>query len=106
VIKSYNEKFGYLICPHTACGVSAVDQLRDELQWQTRANHEMVVLGTAHPAKFSHAVEAACGKVPEMPPTLKAAQSGKMFYKVAQNSEHCVRAILQNSVQCVESVGA
>ena len=54
-----------LIDPHTAVGVAA-------------ARHEkalgatpMVVLSTAHPAKFPAAVERATGRAPELPERLR-----------------------------------
>jgi threonine synthase len=94
-IKAYHEKWGYLLCPHSACGVSAVDQLRSKMQWQKLRKHEIVVLGTAHPAKFSKAVADACGKMPTMPPALAAAQTATTRLQMSPNSEHHVRTILE-----------
>ncbi len=53
---------GYLLDPHTAVGVAAARHgLRAE------PSVPMVVLGTAHPAKFPDAVEAATGLRPALP---------------------------------------
>ncbi|GAB5506761.1 MAG: threonine synthase [Rhizobiaceae bacterium] len=51
---------GYLLDPHTATAVHVARQHRD-------AASPMVVLATAHPAKFPDAVEAACGTKPDLP---------------------------------------
>ena len=53
-----------MICPHTAVGVHAARVRRGD------PAVPMVVLATAHPAKFPDAVEAACGVRPELPPRM------------------------------------
>ena len=55
---------GILIDPHTATAVYAAEEKRRE------ASVPMVVLGTAHPAKFLDAVEGACGVRPALPDRL------------------------------------
>lgn len=50
---------GYLLDPHTATAVKVAAQ--------TSREAPMVVLATAHPAKFPDAVEAASGRRPELP---------------------------------------
>ncbi len=55
---------GQVLDPHTACGVKAASDARGD------PATPMVVLGTAHAAKFPDAVEAACGVRPELPPRL------------------------------------
>ncbi len=55
------EASGYLLDPHTAVAVHAGRQA-------ARASGvPLVVLGTAHPAKFPDAVQAACGQMPALP---------------------------------------
>lgn len=56
---------GYVLDPHTAVGVAVARKLG-----AGKANTALVVLGTAHPAKFPEAVFAACGVNPELPPSL------------------------------------
>jgi threonine synthase len=52
---------GYLADPHTAVALAVAEkQTRDPAV-------PMVVLATAHPAKFPDAVEMACGVRPELP---------------------------------------
>jgi threonine synthase len=52
---------GELLDPHTAIGYAVARQKRGD------PSLPMVVLGTAHPAKFPDAVEKAVGKRPELP---------------------------------------
>ena len=50
-----------LVDPHTAVGLAVAEkEVRDPAM-------PMIVLGTAHPAKFPEAVEAACGVRPALP---------------------------------------
>jgi threonine synthase len=58
-IRSMLEADGYLIDPHTAIGFKVARE--------TQASSPMVVLSTAHPAKFPDAVSAACGMTPALP---------------------------------------
>jgi threonine synthase len=60
-IRTMLRETGHLIDPHTAVGVAVAEK-------ETRdPSTPMVVLGTAHPAKFPDAVEAACGVRPPLP---------------------------------------
>lgn len=59
-IKQVLQQSGYLLDPHTAIGLSAARR-------HSNAATPMVTLGTAHPAKFPDAVEAACGTRPPLP---------------------------------------
>jgi threonine synthase len=59
ILSTYNQT-GVLIDPHTAVGVAAARKAR-------RGAAPLVVLSTAHPAKFPEAVEAAAGTAPNLP---------------------------------------
>ena len=60
-IRTMLRETGHLIDPHTAVGIAVAEK-------ETRdPSIPMVVLGTAHPAKFPDAVEAACGVRPPLP---------------------------------------
>ncbi|MCR8634392.1 MULTISPECIES: threonine synthase [Paenibacillus] len=48
-IQEYHEKYGYLLDPHTACGVAASDKLAAD-------GEVTVALSTAHPAKFDESI--------------------------------------------------
>jgi threonine synthase len=60
-IRTVRREAGYLIDPHTAVALAVAEKERRE------GAAPMVVLSTAHPAKFPAAVEAACGVVPALP---------------------------------------
>ena len=64
-IRGLVEETGALVDPHTAVAVAAS---REE---SGLGAIPMVVLSTAHPAKFPEAVERACGRVPEQPERLR-----------------------------------
>ena len=55
---------GYLLDPHTACGVVAAEKIL------TTGKAPNIVLATAHPAKFPDAIEAISGARPTLPPRL------------------------------------
>jgi threonine synthase len=60
-IRTTLRETGRVIDPHTAVGVAVAEkETRDQ-------SIPMIVLGTAHPAKFPDAVEAACGIRPPLP---------------------------------------
>jgi len=96
-IKDWDEMFKYTLDPHTACGVSAVNQLRESLCWG--AKHEVVVLGTAHPAKFGEAVCKAMGRQPTMPDGLARVQHATTRYQVLANSVQGVREAMEQTVR-------
>ncbi|HET9903558.1 MAG TPA: threonine synthase [Xanthobacteraceae bacterium] len=64
-IRTVRKETGYLADPHTAVALAVAE----------KEPHDpaipMVVLATAHPAKFPEAVEAACGIRPELPDWLR-----------------------------------
>jgi len=97
-IKAYDEKYNYVLDPHTACGVSACDQLRGKLSWESLDKHEMVVLGTAHPGKFGDAVSQATGKATVLPPGLARVQNAPTRFEVRPNSQDAVRDAVISTV--------
>ena len=64
-IRSLCEETGVLADPHTAVGVAAARQEMAD------PNTPMIVLSTAHPAKFPDAVQRASGRLPELPERLR-----------------------------------
>ncbi|MGE0338331.1 MAG: threonine synthase [Xanthobacteraceae bacterium] len=62
----------YVLDPHTAVGVSVARKLG-----HTNPESPLVVLGTAHPAKFPEAVEEACGVYPQLPQSFSDLMSRK-----------------------------
>ena len=87
-LREVYETYGYTACPHTAVGFEAVARYRKEMGDDT----PVIVLATAHPAKFADTVEAALSvtlpelaalealkgpdiTAPALPPTLDALKS-------------------------------
>jgi threonine synthase len=66
-MRSVHAEHGVLVDPHTAVGCAAA---RDHLAAGRADDEQVVVLSTAHPAKFSDIVEKATGVVPAMPERL------------------------------------
>ncbi|MDE2183368.1 MAG: threonine synthase [Alphaproteobacteria bacterium] len=83
---------GRLIDPHTAVGVVAANNL------QLHKDGPVVVLSTAHPAKFPAAVEKATGQIPPVPPRLKQALEGDEKLDVLAAEKDLVRAYIEARV--------
>ncbi len=77
---------GMIIDPHTAVGMAAARRSRRD------SDGAIVVLATAHPAKFGDAVEAAIRVQPPMPPALDV---------LAERPERCTR--LANDLAAVKA---
>ncbi|MEA2934195.1 MAG: threonine synthase [Variibacter sp.] len=60
-IRTIRRETGYLADPHTAVALAVAEKQAPS------AETPMIVLSTAHPAKFPDAVAAACGVRPELP---------------------------------------
>ena len=84
VIGDTYDRTGMMIDPHTAVGVGAAAARRDP-------EVPMVVLATAHPAKFPDAVARACGRRPELPERLA---------DLGERPERCVE--LDNDLAAVQ----
>ncbi len=83
-IDSVLKQDGYLLDPHSAIGVKVAREHADTAS-------PMVVLATAHPAKFPDAVKDACGVSPALPAWLS---------DLMERKEHFTR--LQNDLKVVE----
>lgn len=81
--KLYKESH-YLADPHTAIAVKVA---REHLE----ATIPMVVLSTAHPAKFPDAVEKACATLPELPHSLQGLMDKPEHFETLQNDEKIVK---------------
>ncbi|OQM74730.1 threonine synthase [Manganibacter manganicus] len=73
-IQSTLKRSGYLLDPHTAAAVHVAKGYQDAAP--------MVILGTAHPAKFPTAVNAACGVLPALPSWLSGLMEREEKYTV------------------------
>jgi threonine synthase len=81
-ILSTLERDGYLLDPHTATAVHVATQ--------HAGKSPMVVLGTAHPAKFPAAVEEASGVVPALPAFLSGLMEAEERFTVLPSDQKMV----------------
>jgi threonine synthase len=77
---------GRLIDPHTAVGVAAAEKVQ--------ARGPVVVLSTAHPAKFPDAVQKATGQIPALPPRLSGLFEAKEKFDVLAPDLGLVRSYI------------
>ncbi len=67
-IRSVDERFGYVMDPHTAVAYRALERFRSVAE---NAEKPGILLSTAHPVKFLEAIEGALGKKIGIPSDLK-----------------------------------
>ncbi|TXR53095.1 threonine synthase [Reinekea thalattae] len=78
-IKQLYGETGYLLDPHTAIGVKAARECRRD------AKTPMITLGTAHPVKFTQAIEKAGLEAPKLPHHLQDLFEREERFTVMQN---------------------
>ena len=88
-----HQKIGYLIDPHTATGVRASNEI-------SPSNEPVITMGTAHPAKFSEAIEQA---IPDYHLSLpkkveKTFQQEEHFNILAENYEEIKSFVLSKAL--------
>ncbi len=88
-INKVREESGYLLDPHSAVGVAVA-------RTQPQSTSPMVVLSTAHPAKFPDAVEQACGHRPSLPKRCEGLMNGKERFKLLANDLETVETYITN----------
>jgi threonine synthase len=90
-IRRVRAESGYLLDPHSACGVVAA---RKALT--TQSSHiPHVALATAHPAKFPDAIAAITGERPALPPRLDALMSDAERIHVLPNDLAAVERFVE-----------
>jgi threonine synthase len=85
------EAKGIFLDPHTAVGCVAA---RRHLADPKNHGQKVIVLATAHPAKFLEIVEEATGKKPALPPGLKKAMSLPKRSTVVENTLAALKEFL------------
>mmetsp|Transcript_23220 Transcript_23220/g.38456 ORF Transcript_23220/g.38456 Transcript_23220/m.38456 type:complete len:515 (-) Transcript_23220:565-2109(-) len=91
-IKEYSDKYSYVLCPHSAIGVSVIHQLKE-------VNFATVCLATAHEAKFPAAVSLAIKPLPTPPKQLSVLASLPTRRSECPNDVKTVQAFM---VKCIE----
>lgn len=90
VIAEVYRQHGELLDPHTAVGVQAARECRRS------ADSPMVCLATAHPVKFSEAIEAASLPAPELPAHLSDLFERSERYEVLPDDLDAVKKTMQS----------
>jgi threonine synthase len=89
---------GYLADPHTAVGIAAAEE-----EEATASPAPMIVLATAHPAKFPGAVERAVGRAPELPERLRNVLAEKEHFMTVDAKVDAVRSLIQRHGRFAET---
>lgn len=84
---------GYLMDPHTACGLVALEAATEQ------GEVPGVVLATAHPAKFPDAMERITGQRPGLPERLSDLLTAPERYPVLANDLAEVKRFVQDTVR-------
>lgn len=91
-IKRVYDKYNYVVCPHTATGTIAAEKFYQE-------DEIMVVLATAHPAKFPEVVTESINIHPELPEHLSDLMSKpEKYLKIPNDIDLIKNYIYQNSL--------
>jgi len=90
-IREYHDRCGYLLDPHTACGVAVAERI-------ALAGGPVVCLGTAHPAKFPEAIRMATGKELARHPKIDALMGLPTRCDVLPNDIEAVREFILKTV--------
>jgi threonine synthase len=91
---------GYLLDPHTACGVVAAHKTLDA------GRTPRIVLATAHPAKFPDAMQAITGTRPTLPPRLDALMAARERITVLPNDLAAVQRFVAERARRAEGAAA
>lgn len=92
---------GYLLDPHTAVGVAAA---RKGLESDPAT--PMIVLGTAHPAKFPAAVKAASGVTPALPSHLADLMEREERFTLMPNDQAQIESFVRRNARAVRGAAA
>jgi len=85
-----------LLDPHSAIGVAAGRAAREDIAGP------MVMLATAHPAKFADAVEQATGVRPPLPPRLADLLDREEHYRILPNDLSAVQGFVRDHAAIAE----
>lgn len=96
-MKRIYERTGYVTDPHSAVGLAAAER-------EGRASSApMIVLATAHPAKFPDAVEKAIGRRPDIPERLEKVLNGQENHMTVDATPDAVRRVISEKARFTES---
>ncbi|WP_042197781.1 threonine synthase [Paenibacillus camerounensis] len=88
IITKYQQEYGYLLDPHTACGIAAYEAF-------SGPDETTITFATAHPAKFDEAI-ALTGIQQEFPPQISALSEMPQHMTVVEHDKANIVRELQN----------
>ena len=95
-IREVRERYGLLLDPHTAVGWKATERLIKDLEKKGEPFFgEVIILATAHPAKFLETMRDATGTEPEIPAGLADAMKATKHSIVVDNTLEDLRRALR-----------
>jgi len=95
-IADCRKRYGEMLDPHTAVGFAVAGQHRRD------PTVPMVVLATAHPAKFPDAVHKATGERPKLPPGLADLMSRTERVDGLPNDVAALKALIDDRMEAAE----
>jgi threonine synthase len=101
-IRKVKAESGYLLDPHSACGVVAARKTMD-----TDSQHvPRIALATAHPAKFPDAMQAITGERPGLPQRLASLMSDPERITVLPNDLAAVQLFVEDRARSRQGAAA
>jgi len=97
VICDVYQRTGVLLDPHTAVGFDAAAQVGHD-------DTPMVILGTAHPAKFPQSVQEATGVFPSLPAHLSDLHQREEHYVVLPDEVGVVESFIRSHVRGCDTI--
>lgn len=94
-LKKYFDKTSEILDPHTAIGVCATEKFMASENYQGEI---VITLATAHPAKFSDAVEKSIAQKPQLPNFLNDLMNKKEQFEVIINNLETVKNYITQRV--------
>lgn len=91
IIKEYYDKYDYMLCPHSAVGVSAIHQL-------DLVSPTTVCLATAHDAKFPDACKRAVDPLPTPPSQLASLWAMETRSSTCPNDLKAVQSFVEHKI--------
>jgi threonine synthase len=91
-IKLFYEKYNYLADPHTATGLSVLNDREKSV------SHSLISLACAHPAKFGEAIKKATGKDPELPKEIENIFDKDEKMTILPNSSDEIKSFILNNI--------
>jgi threonine synthase len=92
-IRRTKAESGYLMDPHTACGLVALEGAAPQ------SDVPGIVLSTAHPAKFPDAMEKITGERPGLPSRLSSLLTDTERFPVIENDLGAVKQFVEGAVR-------